>query len=544
MRWTIKPAGWAVAALLAAGCASHAQSGSSAPMARAGSPAPGSPAGPGAALRVGVQLEALWNGSDGSLRRDCGLQETIDAGRTQEAWLTFGVVRAQGEQGWEAVAPSVRCGSGTFDRAIGPPGRAVTSPYLIVDLEVVSGVRPGGQVELGAALTIRRLSSFDNQAQPVYAASERKGRFDLAPGEHAVVPLLLADARERDALDVQELFLRIAARALGQVVASYGAVAVTADMPGVDLLLDGGLVGRTAERGPVVLKNVAVGRHEVRVRDFSGRVASAEVTVQKDAVAEVGLTLLGRTPEGSAASLVPLGKNPQGFEEYWRTRDGAVAVRVPGGPFTMGSAGPESDPSEGPPRQVLVSEFLADKTEVTWRQYMRFAQSRGIPLPPLPPWGAPADYPVSGVTHDEAAAYCQWVGGRLPTEAEWEKAARGTDERVYPWGNVWDVDRCNGEDGGPHRPEAVASFPGCVSFYGLMDMAGSVWEWCADWYADRYAEVSAPDPKGPDRGRLRVLRGGSWLETAPFLRSPHRHKVDPLWRNTRIGFRCVQEAPP
>ncbi len=182
-----------------------------------------------------------------------------------------------------------------------------------------------------------------------------------------------------------------------------------------------------------------------------------------------------------------------------------------------------------------------DKTEVTWRQFQKFARATGASLPPAPLWGTPSDYAVSAVTFDEAQAYCQWVGGRLPTEAEWEKAARGTDGRQYQWGNEWDPDRCNLLDGGPHRQESVSSFPECLSPYGLVDMAGSLWEWCADWYADGYPEGPARDPKGPPTGDARVLRGASWLNLS--TRIPHRHKSDPNWRNVFHGFRCVQSGP-
>jgi formylglycine-generating enzyme required for sulfatase activity len=253
------------------------------------------------------------------------------------------------------------------------------------------------------------------------------------------------------------------------------------------------------------------------------------------------LNLPSPLPTGRA--LVPIGKNPQGHDEYWRTRDGAVMVKVPSGEFTMGSAPDEGEPAQRPQRRPYISEFMIDKTEVTWRQFRRYAKATGAGLPPTPLWGALEDYPVTSVLFAEAKAYCEWVGGRLPTESEWEKAARGTDGRKYTWGNQWDSDRCNSIDGGPHRPAAVGNFPGCVSPYGVVDMAGSLWEWTTDWYADGYPEVSEQDPKGPGHGTHRVVRGGSWLWSRFFLYAAYRHKIEPGWRDVHNGFRCARSVP-
>jgi formylglycine-generating enzyme required for sulfatase activity len=209
----------------------------------------------------------------------------------------------------------------------------------------------------------------------------------------------------------------------------------------------------------------------------------------------------------------------------------------------MGSKNGEGEPSERPQRQVFVSELLMDKTEVTWRQFKKFAKATRASLPPTPLWETPSDYAVSNVLHDEAKAYCEWVGGRLPTEAEWEKAARGTDGRQYPWGNDWDLDRCHSQDGAPHRPENVGSFLGCVSPYGMLDMAGGVLEWCADWYGEGYPEGPARDPQGPQSGDGRVVRGGAWHSMSNSLRSAYRLRNAPDWRSVHNGIRCVQPMP-
>jgi formylglycine-generating enzyme required for sulfatase activity len=242
--------------------------------------------------------------------------------------------------------------------------------------------------------------------------------------------------------------------------------------------------------------------------------------------------------------LLPIGRNPQGHEEYWRVKDSVVVVKVPAGEFLMGSGEGQGERQERPQHGVQVSEFLIDKLEVTWRQLRRYAEASGTPLPPAPAWGHEEDYAASNVLWSEAQAYCEWVGGRLPTEAEWEKAARGTDGRLYPWGETWDADRCNSIEGGPHRPRSAGSYTTCVSPYGVLEMSGGVWEWCGDWYGEGYyAESAAQDPTGPPAGSLRVLRGGSWLNQGLWLRPAYRHRNDPSSRNVHHGFRCVQGVP-
>jgi formylglycine-generating enzyme required for sulfatase activity len=497
------------------------------------------------AQRLAVSAEVVSNTFDGSALGECKIQDEIKTGKKHEAWLSFGRVKPQGDQGWEAVSSNTHCGDGSFDKASAQLGQVGGIPYVIVDIETIPSVRRGGKADLQTALRIRKLSAFDERSKPVYTRSELKRRFDLGPGNDLVVPILVADTREIETFNVHELFVRFEGRVLGQERAAYGTISVKADVPGVDILLDGGLVGRTLEKNPVVLRNIKVGTHEVRVRDLSGRTKREQVIVKKDRTVEVALKLLKLPSSPDQTDLIPIGKNPQGYEEYWRTRDGTVVVKVPAGEFLMGSAEGKGEPSEHPQRRVFISEFLMDKTEVTWRQFRKFVGATGAQLSPEPPWGTPDDYPVASLLFNQAKAYCEWVGGRLPTEAEWEKAARGADGREYPWGNLWDQDLCNTLDGGPHRPEAVGSFPDCLSPYGLVDMAGSVWEWCADWYAEGYPEGPARDPKGPETGTLKVLRGGSWINMYPIVRTAYRHKIDPSWSNPHNdnGFRCVQSTP-
>ena len=492
--------------------------------------------------QLSVSIEVVVNTIDGSAREECQVQDEVEADKKHEAWIAFGAVKPQKEQGWEAVASITRCGDGSFDKVSTLVGRALAIPYVIIGIETVSSVR-GDRADLETTLKIQKLSSFDDKGRPVYARSEQKRNFSIGPGDYAIVPLLVADPRERDGFNIHELYVRLTAPILGREVAAYGAVSVTVDLPGLDILIDGGVVGRSLEKRPTVLKNIRVGKREVRVKDYSERGASKQVVVEKDRTVEVNLKILNLPSPPGTPALVTIGKNPQGYDEYWRARDGAVVVKVPAGPFLMGSAEGEGESNERPQRLMFVSEFLMDKTPVTWRQFRRYAEATGAPLPPAPPWGRLEDHPATSVLNGEAKAYCEWVGGRLPTEAEWEKAARGTDGRKYLWGNQWDPDQCNSQDGGPHRPKGVGSFPGCVSPYGIVDMAGSGWEWTADWYAAQYPEVSELDPKeGLPSGTRRVMRGGSWLSNRFYLRTAYRHNIEPNWRNVHNGVRCVQAA--
>jgi formylglycine-generating enzyme required for sulfatase activity len=315
-------------------------------------------------------------------------------------------------------------------------------------------------------------------------------------------------------------------------------------MPGAEILLDSGFVGTVLEGRPTLLENVHAGTRAISVRDFSGREVRRQLIVEEGRTSKVVLDVLDRTSAEPNSELLAIGRNPQGQSEYWRAADGAIMVEIPAGEFLMGSPDDRGEPDERPQHRVYISTFLIDKIEVTWRQLRKFTEATGSPLPPEPIWGSPDDYPAAFVLWDEAMSYCEWVGGRLPTEAEWEKAARGTDGNIYPWGNDWESQRCNSISGGLHRPERAGSHPGCVSPYGVLDMAGSMWEWCADRYGESYyAESVSRDPTGPTSGRLRTIRGGAWMSQPAWVRTAYRSKRSPTSRNADHGFRCARDTP-
>ena len=215
-------------------------------------------------------------------------------------------------------------------------------------------------------------------------------------------------------------------------------------------------------------------------------------------------------------------------------------VLIPAGEFPMG----DEDLSDNPRHTVFLDSYYISKNPVTVAQYRKFCTDAGRKMPDAPEWGWKDDHPIVNVNWEDADAYCRWVGGYLPSEAQWEKAARGGDGRKYPWGNEWDNSRlqCSKKKYADAKSTApVGSFLGGASPYGALDMAGNVWEWCADWYEEDYPK-SAPNknPTGPAQGSRRVLRGGSWYFIIPdFFRAAYRNWLFPTGRYILVGFRCA-----
>jgi formylglycine-generating enzyme required for sulfatase activity len=234
--------------------------------------------------------------------------------------------------------------------------------------------------------------------------------------------------------------------------------------------------------------------------------------------------------------------------------DEAEMVAIPAGEFRMGSE--KGDEDEKPVHLVKLEGFRIYKTEVTNAQYAKFLAATGHREPLF--WKEERfnrpKQPVVGVDWHDAVAYCRWANARLPTEAEWEYAARGSDGRELPWGDEVRGSRGGGGNKAAKRavmdepfnsgkPEEVGSAPGGASPFGVLDMAGNVWEWCADWY-DRtyYAQSTRDNPTGPGEGSQRVLRGGSWAYPSN-VRAAYRFPERPTFRVSYVGFRCVQDSP-
>jgi formylglycine-generating enzyme required for sulfatase activity len=231
--------------------------------------------------------------------------------------------------------------------------------------------------------------------------------------------------------------------------------------------------------------------------------------------------------------------------------DGAEMVLVPAGPFLMGSPAVEGDQDETPQRGVYVDAFWIDLHEATFAQYAVFSSATRAPRPVIPVLqDDPAkltslDQPVVAVSWTQAREYCRWLGKRLPTEAEWEKAARGERGIKWPWGNSYGPGLANiqGDDDRYQYTVPPGSFPDGRSPYGLYDMAGNVAEWVADWYSQTYY-LGAPfeSPTGPPTGKHRVYRGGSWNDTPSDARTAKRFAAAPHQTSAVIGFRCAKDA--
>ena len=201
---------------------------------------------------------------------------------------------------------------------------------------------------------------------------------------------------------------------------------------------------------------------------------------------------------------------------------------------------------------TIPAGFWLGKHQVTNAQYRQFCRDASREFPPGS--DQPDDHPVVYVTWHDAQAYCQHYGLRLPTEAEWEWAARGEQGSVFPWGNDWDQDRCcNSDNRGPGgQTFAVGHFPAGQSWCGALDLAGNVWEWCQDWFAadsqqaaserpDAGARPDADDPPGP--GDARVLRGGGWFSFEDCCRAALRARLSPWDCSYLIGFRVALSPP-
>lgn len=489
-----------------------------------------------------LELRVHENHIDGCTNCGCRLTTGLQAGRVAKFWVTFGVARRDEESGWIADRSYSYCGAGAFTAVAEDFRNTIGQPYLVAEVELE--VRASRKVDPLMDVKVRRtvLSGFDRRGRPEYSESIRQVEFASALEQEAVVPLLLDLPATSAELQNHEVLLVLSTASLQLSKAErFGLVTVSADVPGSTVYLDGGVAGRIGADGTMTMLNVPEGRHEVRVVDFSDRQQKETVRVKEGKTAEAEFRLLRIDDALPGEVVAAIGTNPQRFQEFWRKADRAIMVEIPGGPFLMGSPEGVGDADEHPQREIDLPTFLIDKHEVTMRQFQAFAKAENLLSPKTPAWGKHDNYPVTFVLWDEANNYCRWAGGRLPTEAEWEKAARGEQGWIYPWGDDWDATRCNSIAGGMHRPEPVGSYPRCLSPYGVLDMAGSVVEWTADWYAP-YDAPEAAEPPSPTTPRLKVMRGGGWIHPTQWLRTTYRHERVPTSPNMDHGFRCAYDS--
>lgn len=219
-------------------------------------------------------------------------------------------------------------------------------------------------------------------------------------------------------------------------------------------------------------------------------------------------------------------------------------VAVPEGEFFMGTPGGRGGSDERPRHKVRLNAYFIDRCEATVTQYMEYSAATGKNMPRQPSWSV-NDHPVVAVDWFEAQAYCEWRGKRLPTEAEWEKAARGGTDSEYSFGGdqskLGEYAWYNVNSGGQSRPVGQKK----PNLYGLYDIHGNAGEWVSDWYdAGYYAKSPEENPRGPDTGTVRVMRGGSWYYYGHYfalnLRVADRYWDYPQRRSRGTGFRCAK----
>ena len=226
-------------------------------------------------------------------------------------------------------------------------------------------------------------------------------------------------------------------------------------------------------------------------------------------------------------------------------------IHIPAGAFIMGTIPTEwrkTDPEE-PQRNVLLDAYAIGTYQVTNAQYAQFVEETGYPQPLFSDdahLNAP-EFPVVGVSWHDVINFLAWLSERegveyrLPSEAEWEKAARGTAAREYPWGDMWDARRANTSESGNKRLMPVGSYPSGVSPYGCYDMAGNAYDWCFDWFhMETYKYSPAENPLGASEGRRKVIRGGAWIARGEFAaRCANRAAYEPIRGIHSVGFRIA-----
>lgn len=313
---------------------------------------------------------------------------------------------------------------------------------------------------------------------------------------------------------------------------------------------------------PVLLRPMDLGRlppylRSVTLLEPEGHVPAAVAdAVHRRAVARRRTTIARSAGVLGIVTLIALGSLQlldNGLPREVTGSDGATLLLVPEGTFIMG------DNEHAPMREVWIDAFYIDRHEVTVARYAHFLEATGEVGNRLQNWPLPANLaetanlPIVGVDWYDADQYCRWAGRRLPSEAEWEKAARGTDARLYPWGDdeptpdrarfgvSWTLEELETYARGQ---TVVGSHPAGRSPYGADDMAGNIAEWVADWYKDAYRKGDVRNPRGPGEGDGKVIRGGGYYDPPERLAIARRGYADPSTQLEYLGFRCARNVQP
>ena len=448
------------------------------------------------------------------------------------------------------------------ERSIEEGGHGLFTRRLLDGMRGLADPRGRGFItaaDLAAWVGPRVIRDSSGKMTPQYAKLDGEGEFVFLVPRAQVAALPVAPDPPRPA-------------ALDTIRKEIGSLALNARVDGVEVFVDGRRVGELGGSRPLVLENLVAGTYRVKAQKPGHKGWEREIRVAAEQRTDL---LIDIEPLGPARRI--------------GSEDGAEMVLVPAGEFWMGTTKDDAFElvqactragrdeltcraaleREQPKHRVIADAFYIDQHEVTNAQFGRFVaatdhrttaeregrgwvnrnsegwvEARGASwrTPDGPGTERAPNAPVAQVSWFDAQAYCKWAGKRLPTEAEWEKAARGTDGRRYPWGNEWDASRV--KERSAKGPTGVGSRAAGVSPYGAHDMAGNVWEWVADWFdKDYYRRGPESNPTGPPRGQFKVLRGGSWADTPVTVRAAYREVATPETRNTYVGFRCAKDGP-
>ena len=423
---------------------------------------------------------------------------------------------------------------------------------LIVLLMGAAGAEAGDGPRGGQQLAQAKTPKATRPAAPTQAGTPQELFAAAAAGNTTQVKRLLAQGVDPNSTGTDGWTPLMAAALNGRVTTVETLIAAGAKLDalssdGATPLMAATLKGHTdvvglliAKGADVTLKNqdgvtaliIAEQKGQTRIADL---LRSALAVQGEEAVRRQAEIAAAQKRVEEAARRLPATVQRRG-------NDNAERVYIPAGTFTMGDSHGDGDPNEKPTHQVTITAFWLDRTEVTNAQFARFVLASSSK--PQEDWlkyaAGKTQHPVVEVTWHDAVAYCTWADKRLPTEAEWEYAARGTDGRKYPWGNTWEDTRGRfGDNKGDQTTAPVGSYPTGASPFGAFDLAGNVGEWTSS--LDKpYPYVATDGRENPTASGYRVIRGGSWVDDPRGLRSAGRDGGDPAFRGIGLGFRCAQ----
>ncbi|MGC9027885.1 MAG: SUMF1/EgtB/PvdO family nonheme iron enzyme, partial [bacterium] len=304
-----------------------------------------------------------------------------------------------------------------------------------------------------------------------------------------------------------------------------------------------GMKGRLNITCEPVECNISLNGREIGSTPFSYMIQIGKYNVQAEPKGSTYKTVKGNVVVAyNKVTNINIQLEPSGISRQKVSTVSSLAgmVQVPAGNFTMGCDGESCPPGSTPAHAVYLDSFYIDTNDVTVAQYNQCVNA-GVCAKPMDYGSAfnTDNNPVVGVTWIDAYNYCRWAGKRLPTEAEWEKAARGTNAFVYPWGSQ-DPTTLLTAYGNEDFPDPVGNHPSGASPYGVMDMAGNVWQWVNDWYAqDYYSKSPQNNPQGPAQTGFKVIRGGSFVSSSDVIKTYFRSYEPPDFYYNNLGFRCA-----